>query len=299
MKSSRILTIIVTYNAMQWIDRCLTSLRQSSMSCDVLCIDNGSSDGSQDYIRKTFPEVELIQAESNLGFGKANNIGLQRVLDQGYDFAYLLNQDAWVMPETFQIMTEIADRHPDYGLLSPMQMKADMKHLEDRFLNVILRWKTSLLNLFDDFYNQNAADIYDVSFVMAAHWLLTSQCIEKVGGFSPTFYHYGEDVNYIERVNYWNLKTGIVPTAKAVHDRADSAWNFKKHLFIDWYLPALGRLSDPKQKGSLSREMFSLLKYALRHLCKPMADYTILLWKNRQMNENNRLRSQKERAFLI
>jgi len=293
-----VLIIIVTYNAMKWADHCFGSIRLSTISCDVFCIDNGSTDGTQDYIRLNYPEVIFTQAQSNLGFGKANNLGLQYVLDNEYQYAYLLNQDAWLLPNTLQELILIAEHHPEYGLLSPMQMKADQKHLEDRFLNVVLRWKAPTLIFLDQLYNHQVADVYEVSFVMAAHWLITRNCIETAGGFSPTFYHYGEDTNYIERVNYWKKRVGIVPSAQAIHDRADSSWNFKKHLYIDWYLPALNRLSNPGSTTTIGREIYKLLKYAVRHQCKPMLSHAFQLWSSRKETIKNRGLSQQERAFL-
>jgi N-acetylglucosaminyl-diphospho-decaprenol L-rhamnosyltransferase len=68
--------IIVTYNAMKWAERCFTSLRTSSVPVKSIVIDNGSVDGTQDYIKNNFPEVDFTQSQTNLGFGKANNIGI-------------------------------------------------------------------------------------------------------------------------------------------------------------------------------------------------------------------------------
>ncbi|WP_449399763.1 glycosyltransferase family 2 protein [Chryseobacterium wanjuense] len=82
----KIYFIIVTYNAMKWAERCFTSLRQSSVPVKCIVIDNGSTDGCQDYIKTHFPEVDFIQSESNLGFGKANNIGIEKAYKEGADF---------------------------------------------------------------------------------------------------------------------------------------------------------------------------------------------------------------------
>ena len=127
MKQNIVLVIVVTYNAMKWAERCLSSLRNSSVSCDVMVIDNNSTDGTQNFIHTHFPEVELIENKKNLGFGQANNIGLQRVLDENYEYAYLLNQDAWVMPDTLEKLIDISKTHPEYGVLSPMQLKASYR----------------------------------------------------------------------------------------------------------------------------------------------------------------------------
>ena len=113
MNRNKILVIIVSYNAMPWVNRCLTSLRQSVVPCDVTIIDNGSTDGTQDYIHKNFPEVDLIKNKENLGFGRANNIGLQKALDNNYEFVYLLNQDAWIQEDTFEHLINVSESYPE------------------------------------------------------------------------------------------------------------------------------------------------------------------------------------------
>ena len=72
-----VVVVVVTYNGMQWIDRCLESLRGASQSVHTVVIDNGSTDGTVQHIERQFPEMELIKAEKNLGFGQANNVGLR------------------------------------------------------------------------------------------------------------------------------------------------------------------------------------------------------------------------------
>ena len=96
----KILTIIVTYNGMRWAQRCLQSLRDSEVHTDIYVIDNGSTDGTQAFIREHFPEAVMVQNARNEGFGRANNRGLRYALEHGYDYVYLLNEDAWIMPST-------------------------------------------------------------------------------------------------------------------------------------------------------------------------------------------------------
>ena len=92
----KILVIIVSYNFERWIDRCLNSLRQSEQQADVVVIDNASQDRTVSLIESRYPEVRLIKSKENLGFGRANNIGMKIALKEGYDAVFLLNQDAWI-----------------------------------------------------------------------------------------------------------------------------------------------------------------------------------------------------------
>lgn len=207
---SRILVITVTYNAMKWVDRCFGSLRDSRQPVDVFVVDNGSSDGTAEYIRNHFPEVMLHCTGENYGFGKANNIGLEYALANGYDYAYLLNQDAWVFPDTFDRLLEAHDAHPEYGILSPVQMTASMERPDPRFKVKCLDKELSAYE---------SGRIYDVDFVMAAHWLVSRRCILSTGGFSPAFRHYGEDDNFIHRALWKGFKVGFLAGTYAVHDR--------------------------------------------------------------------------------
>ena len=94
-----IYTIVVTYNGMRWIDRCLNSLLATTIPTHILVIDNSSNDGTSEYIKTNFPSVEVISSNVNLGFGSANNIGFQKALDLKADFVFLLNQDASIEPD--------------------------------------------------------------------------------------------------------------------------------------------------------------------------------------------------------
>lgn len=205
---AEILVIIVTYNGRQWTDRCLGSLRTSEVPVDVVVVDNGSSDGSIEYIRSAFPEVKVICTGKNLGFGQANNIGFKMALDDGYGYVYLLNQDAWIEPDTIRKLKDAWQ--PGFGILSPIQRDAD-GNPDANF------WKKC------GTFVENAAGrtIVEVPFVMAAHWLINRDTLLKVGGFSPVFHQYGEDDNYIDRLHYHGLKVGVVCNASAVHDRGE------------------------------------------------------------------------------
>ena len=217
---NQLLVIIVTYNGMKWLERCLSSLTSSTVPSDVYIVDNGSTDGSQDYIRSHFKDAIFVQSKENLGFGKANNIGLQYAYEKGYEYVYLLNQDAWVEDTTFETLISMHKKHPEFGILSPVQIQADNARMDRNFLNNVA-YRTIGSSLIEDLYFGNTKEIYEVEDVMAAHWLISRECLLKTGCFSPTFRHYGEDNNYLDRAIFHGFKIGIVPATKAVHDRAD------------------------------------------------------------------------------
>ena len=209
-----ILTVVVTYNAMKWLDRCLGSLRESEVSADVIVIDNGSVDGTCEYVAANYPEVYLVRSEKNLGFGKANNLGFRYALEHNYRYVYLMNQDAWIYGDTFEVLTSAMESDRSIGILSPMQMTASGDRPDMRFER-----KCPAKAIEDLFGAVTDGKVYDTKFVMAAHWMVSRECLQKVGGFSPAFPHYGEDDNFIHRARLKGYRVCVHSGAKAVHDR--------------------------------------------------------------------------------
>ena len=237
----KVLVIIVTYNAMRWIDKCLTSLLKSSILVDCIVIDNKSSDNTVETIKRNYSFCKIIESKENLGFGKANNIGLQYAIDNDYDFVYLLNQDAWIFPDTLSLLVDASLSHPEYGILSPLQMDASCNKLDKNFQICCPK------NLTSDSICGCLKDVYPTSFVMAAHWLIPKDILLKIGGFSPSFPHYGEDHNYVQRMTYKHFKIGIVPAAKAVHDR-EFRKDSKSLIMRKEYLHTIVEISNPNNK---------------------------------------------------
>lgn len=205
---------------MQWVIHCLESLRKSTIPIDLFVIDNGSTDGTQAFIRSRYPDVLFYQNTENEGFGKANNRGLQHAIDNGYDYVYLMNQDAWIREDTILKLVRIAELHPEFGIVGPIQLEKTEQHLELEFCRASLRSDIALSKYVSDLYfrEDEKQEVYAVSFLMASHWLITRKCLLTVGGFNPVFFQYGEDDNYLQRVLYHGLRIGLAPHVTAVHD---------------------------------------------------------------------------------
>lgn len=216
----KVIVIIVTYNPLKWIEKCLNSLLQSSISVEILIIDNNSTDGFQEIVKSKYPQAELIQCKENLGFGAANNIGIKKAYDKSADFIFLLNQDAWVQSNTIAKLIFAQQNEPEFGVVSPMHLNGSGDKLDYNFSNYIIPFHCK--GLYSDIYlNTVKSSIYQINFVNAAGWLLPRACIETVGGFNPSFFHYGEDDNFIERVHFHQFKVGVLATTMLFHDREE------------------------------------------------------------------------------
>jgi GT2 family glycosyltransferase len=235
MNNNTVVAVVVTYNGKKWLGKCIGSLAKSILPVHIIVVDNGSSDGSVEYLHTNFPSIEIIETGHNLGFGQANNIGFRRALELDADFVFLLNQDAWIYDNTIQQLVEIASNDNQWGILSPIHLNASGSDFDYKFKEYIQPPYCS--DFVSDNYFQRLKSVYQTSFVNAAAWLIPRHVIKRVGGFDPLFPHYGEDVDYIQRCINKKLFIGICTNVKVHHDSkvqlwSDIMWNEKRMITI-------------------------------------------------------------------
>jgi len=264
----KIFSIIVTYNGMQWYDRCFGSLLQSEVPVNIIVIDNASSDNTVDYIKKKYPDITLIESNENLGFAKANNIGIRNALDNNADFVFLLNQDAWLnQTNTIAVLIEQSKLHPEFGILSPMQLYGSAKRIEKEVISYFARNANAIQDFVSDAYFNRVKELYEVPFACAVCWLLPIKTIREIGGFDPIFYHYGEDDNYIQRVHFFGYKIGICPKVSVCHDIENRSDNYRDEN-LDWKKYLLLNLADIRQEINIRKILNTKLKTFLLQILR-------------------------------
>lgn len=285
---ARVLAIVVTYNAMSWIDKCLGSLEASSEPVDIMVIDNGSLDGTYEYVPDRYPGVIFVDSEENLGFGAANNIGLRYALNHDYEFVYLMNQDAWVGKDTIEKL--VAAAKPAFGILSPVQMSGKGRKMDKRFAAKCGKYLKEA---------RKDAKVVEVPFAMAAHWLIGRKALETVGGFSPAFRQYGEDDNWIDRLHHFGFVVGVVPSATAVHDRADRKPTKEQKMNLKC-ISTVVKLSNPSHKfvGRCFSEPLELLGMTVKNFSLAPVKYIPTLVKRYKELHRLRQESLEKGAFL-
>lgn len=216
---SKVFVVVVTYNGEKWVDYCFGSLSNSSVPIETVVVDNGSEDDTVEKIKSQYPDVNVIETQMNLGFGKGNNRGVEYALSKGAEFVFLLNQDARIEPDTIEKLVQIQCKNLEIGVLSPIHLNGDGSDIDFKFCKFHMR-PDKCEGLIGDIYLDKDTDkIYEAKTLNAAAWLISKQCLKKVGGFHPLFDHYGEDDNYLQRVFHSGLKVGIYPETVIYHDR--------------------------------------------------------------------------------
>ena len=220
----KVFIVIVSYNAMPWLEKCLNSCKGQS----IIIIDNNSTDGTVAFIKQKYPEMHLLPQKENLGFGQANNIGIKYALDKGAEYVFLLNQDAYLQKDCLEVLLKTHQNYPQFGVLNPIHLNGTGDKLDENF-SYYVGYKNNSLFYSDFILKKTLQDVYEVPFVNAAGWLLSKEILETVGGFDPLFFHYGEDDNFCQRVRYHGYNVGIVPTAFLNHDREERYKEEIKH----------------------------------------------------------------------
>lgn len=210
-------TITVNWNGLADTLACLESLRaQDYPNNHVIVVDNGSTDGSADALRKQSDTLTLIETGSNLGFTGGNNAGIEYALTQDFDYIYLLNNDTIVEPNSLREMVRAAEAQPEYGILSPVMHYYDRRD-EIWFGGAALNLRRGRAD-HDASRNPARTDPpYEVPWTTGCAMLVRTDLMRRLGGFDERFFLIWEDVDLSLRAVATGSKIGIVPSARIYH----------------------------------------------------------------------------------
>lgn len=219
--------IILNYNTKDLLQKCLESVfrSQTNYSLEVLVSDNGSKDGSVEMIKEKFPQVKLIENNTNLGFSKGNNVAIKQAVGK---YILLLNSDTEVRPNAFDESISYLQRHPEAGCLGAKLILPDGsldKAARRRFPNP---WNSFLrlfgLRRFSDYNVAGPADeISEVDAVVGAYMMIPRAVIDKVGLLDEDYFMYGEDLDWCFRIKQAGYKVVYYPKVEVLHFKYGSA----------------------------------------------------------------------------
>ena len=204
--------IIVNYNVKEFLQNFIHSIYKAAqnISYEIIIVDNASDDGSVEFIKEKFPDVKLIANQKNLGFSKANNIGLAQ--SKG-EYLLLLNPDTIVREDTFEKMISFSKNNPDAGLAGCKILNPDGTFQLACRRSFPGPWTsfckvTGLSNLFPNSklfarYNLTYLDenkTYEVDAISGSFMMFPRKIYEKIGGLDEQFFMYGEDLDFCYRI---------------------------------------------------------------------------------------------------
>jgi GT2 family glycosyltransferase len=227
----RLSIVIVTFNSIADLDTCLASITQSRHRIDyeLVAVDNASQDGTPAYLRERWPGVRLIEAGANLGFAKANNLGIRQTSGE---LVLLLNPDTVVPAGALDRLVAALDRRPDAAIAGPRIVDARGR-AELSFGRMIsplaeLRQKTLVaghagrLPLISAAVERMTRRTRDVDWVSGACLLIRRSDLEAVGLLDERFFMYTEDVDLCHAVRARGRAVLFTADVEIVHHRGQS-----------------------------------------------------------------------------
>ncbi len=283
--------VVVTFNALPWVEKCFGSIRSAGLLSQTIVVDNASSDDTVNIITSSFPEVLIITQDENLGFGRSNNIGIDYAINHGAQHLFLMNQDAIIESDTISKLIATADLHPEYGILSPLQLNSNnqLDYLFESYLRA------------SNIDPESSKEIEEVMFCNAALWLINASTFRKIGGFDPIFPHYGEDKDLVNRAQFHGLKIGVCPQIKAIHDRDSSQTRPITQRKYFEYISYLVDLKNPKLEfeATYKRIQKTIRKYIFRESLRFQRSQKKLDIKHRAMLHDNLDNLKEHKALCL
>lgn len=302
--------IIVNYNVKEFLQNLVQSIRKAvnGISHEIIIVDNNSDDGSVEFINEKFPDVILIKNSENLGFSKANNIGLKIAKGK---YLLLLNPDTLVREDTFQSMIDFFEKNPSAGLAGCKILNPDgtlqlacrrsfpgpwtsfckVTGLSSMFPNSRLFARYNLTYL-----NEN--ETYEVDAISGSFMMFPKTVYEKIGGLDERFFMYGEDLDFCFRVQQSGMKVFYVHNTEIIHYKGESTKRSSldetkifyeaMHLFVKKHLSTSSLVEVILRSAIALRSLFAFLgrrKLPLFSIMTDLVLYSLCLFASAELYE--------------
>jgi GT2 family glycosyltransferase len=210
--------IVINWNGIDHLPSCLGSLaRLSYGNARVVLVDNGSTDGSRDYVRTHFPEVTVLENRTNVGFAAGNNRGMAYAMEQGAEFIALLNNDMEVDPDWITALVDAAGEDASVGACAPKLL-----YFRNRDIVQGIGVCLNRIGLTWDYLNgrYDTPELAAAPEVIAAcggAFFVRAAALRDAGLFDPAYFIYLEDVDLSLRIRARGYRIITAPAARAYH----------------------------------------------------------------------------------
>jgi GT2 family glycosyltransferase len=212
--------VVLSWNGREDTLRCLESLsRVVYPDLGIVCVDNGSADGSVQAVREQFPDVVLIEAGANLGYSGGNNLGIRHALEHGAQRVMLVNNDATVAPEVIEGFERAARERPRAGILAGKVYFADRPStiwFAGQRVSELLGYSGRPRG-FGRADGRRYTRMAPTGRAVGALMAVSREAIEAVGLLDEALFAYVEDVDWALRVRRAGFEVIFAPEARAWH----------------------------------------------------------------------------------
>lgn len=234
--------IIVNYNTKILLSDCINSIYKNTfgLNYEIIVVDNDSNDGSQEFVKKQFPNTILIESNKNLGFGLANNLGVQS--SKG-EFLFFLNSDTVLIDNSVKILFDFYNENEKqlnlgaigallvdenntingYGSDFPTCKEAIKRNLAQLplFSNLLSKIEIKTYPIEDPYF--------EIDYIIGADLYISKTLFNSLNGFSKDFFMYYEESDLQKRIANLGLKRYVITSTKIIHLEDGSGKAIKRY----------------------------------------------------------------------
>lgn len=225
MANALVVTVIPNWNLKKDLGECLDSLQKVSYSPhQVIVVDNGSTDGSPDFVTVQYPWVHLISLPENRGYAAALNAGIARALEWGAEYVLALNNDTVVEPGALTRLVEVLASDETIGVAAPKLLYYDHPERIYSLGDRTYRWLPVPLSFGRRWRDRSLfTGVLEFDYVTGCAMLIRSRVFREIGLFDTSFFMYYEDADFCRRVRQHGYRIVCVGDAIIYHKAALSA----------------------------------------------------------------------------
>lgn len=212
--------IIVNYNGLKYTRQCLESFFQyhSISDCEVIVVDNNSSDGSQDQLPRLFPSIQFIPLPENYGYGRANNIGANSATG---DILFFVNNDTIFIREILHEMESIFHAESSIGIAGPKLLNNDRSFQISFGEFPAIQSEHAAKQLSAMAAVESYAPVSDnpliKDWITGAALAIRREVFEKIKGFDERYFMYFEDIDLCKRVHAIRYRSVVAGSLELIH----------------------------------------------------------------------------------
>jgi GT2 family glycosyltransferase len=212
--------VIPFYNGDTFIDACVNSIEANNyLNSTIYVINNSDRETKIESIAAMYSNVKVINTESHIGFGKANNIGAELAIGAGAEIIISVNQDAILDRNCIAELLAPFQENPDIAITSPLLFNYDFSRIEE----LVMKYLSQCPDLFYDALNRQIKMYYPVKLLIGACFAIRSDTIRRYGFFDSLYFMYGEDDDLCRRMEYVKKLVVIAPKAKVAHRHSNTS----------------------------------------------------------------------------
>lgn len=222
----KVLIVIVNYNGKHLLAKNLSSVIQTDYpNFDVVVVDNASVDGSVDFLKKEFATVKVVESKENLGFGRGNNLGVEKF--PNYDAFLFLNNDVSVPKDWLRKLVDVLNSKEKIAAVGPKVLYSKDVVGGKRVVNSAGIQVTKHFIGYDRYCDEDDRSEFDVTeevdALMGGAFLVKKSVFDEVGGFSKKMFLYYEDIDLALRIKDLGYLIYYCGTSEVYHDHMASS----------------------------------------------------------------------------